>query len=172
MTLPNGKTLTILWHDGEFCNEVPRPPMLEEGRELGNKIIPGQWNAGAVVYGSKHALKYGSHGADGCRVIPEKEMRELIKDIRERRKTKPNFWMTQIGSHFEDFTTASRSAANPAIPSRPPASWPRTRRSARSRCATPTSGWSGTARTSASRNCDAANAFVEPHYRKGYALKV
>ncbi|HRR34577.1 MAG TPA: Gfo/Idh/MocA family oxidoreductase, partial [Kiritimatiellia bacterium] len=114
--LANGKTLTIVWHDGEFCNEVPRPPVLEEGRELGNRIVPGQWNAGAVVYGSKHTLKYGSHGADGCRVIPESEMRAMIRNIKEEEKTKPNFWMTQIGSHFEDFVTAikiGRKSNNP-----------------------------------------------------------
>jgi hypothetical protein len=90
--------------------------MLEEGREAGQHDRAGQWNAGAVVYGSKHALKYGSHGADGCRVIPESEMRAMIKDIREEEKTKPNFWMTQIGSHFEDFTTAikiGRKSGNP-----------------------------------------------------------
>ncbi len=170
--LPNGKTMTILWHDGEFCNEVPRPPMLEEGRELGNRIIPGQWNAGAVVYGSKNTLKYGSHGADGCRVIPETAMREMIRDIKAEEKTKPNFWMTQIGSHFEDFVTSvkiGRKSGNPfetagyvaenaalgAIAVRHPnirLEWD--------------------CEALRFTNCDAANALVEPHYRKGYALKV
>jgi len=170
--LANGKTMTIVWHDGEFCNEVPRPSMLEEGRELGNRIVPKQWNAGAVVYGSKYTLKYGSHGADGCRVIPESDMRTMIRDIKAEEKAKPNFWMTQIGSHFEDFTTAikiGRKSNNPfetagyvaenaalgAIAVRHPnvrLEWD--------------------CEALRFTNCEAANAMVAPAYRKGYALNV
>ena len=32
-------TMTVLWHDSEFCNEVPRPAVLEEGRELANAMV-------------------------------------------------------------------------------------------------------------------------------------
>ncbi|MDR2849408.1 MAG: Gfo/Idh/MocA family oxidoreductase, partial [Verrucomicrobiota bacterium] len=168
--LPNGKTMTILWHDGEFCNEVPRPPALEEGRELGNAIVPGQWNAGAVVYGSKNTLKYGSHGADGCRVVPETAMRAMIRDIREEEKTKPNFWMTQIGSHFEDFVTAikiGRKSGNPFETAGPVAE-----NAALGAIAVRHPGVTLAWDCEAMRftNCEAANARVTPDYRKGYAL--
>lgn len=170
--LSNGKTLKILWHDGDFCNDVPRPPVLEADRELGNRVIPGQWNAGAVVYGSKNTLKYGSHGADGCRVIPEEEMRKMIRGIKEDEKSKPGFWMANIGSHFEDFVTAikiGRKSGNPfetagyvaenaalgAIAVRNPGV---------------TLNWDHAAMRFT--NSEAANAMVTPAYRKGYALVV
>lgn len=170
--LPSGRTLTVLWHDGEFCNEVPRPAALEEGRDLGNRVVPEQWNAGAVVYGSRHTLKYGSHGADGCRVIPEKAMREMIRGIADEAKSGSEFWMTGIGSHFEDFVTAirtGRKSGNPfetaglvaecaalgAIAVRHPGvrlEWDR----------------------DAMRftNSASATAMVRPEYREGYALAV
>jgi hypothetical protein len=47
---------------------IPRPPELEAERK-----IP---EAGAIVYGSKGTIMYGSHGAGGLRIIPEKKMRE------------------------------------------------------------------------------------------------
>jgi predicted dehydrogenase len=103
--LPNRRTLKVLWHDGEFCNEVPRPPMLEEGREIGNRLKPdGGWNAGAVVYGTENTVTYGSHGAASCRVIPEEKMRDLI-----RTKALSDFKNLGVGDHFRDFLTAIRT---------------------------------------------------------------
>lgn len=170
--LANGKTMTILWHDGEFCNEVPRPPALEEGREVGNKITPGQWNAGAVVYGSKNTLKYGSHGADGCRVIPESAMREMIRDIKEEEKSMPGFWISKIGSHFEDFVTAikiGRKSGNPFETAGYVAE-----SAALGAIAVRNPGvkleWDCEALRF--KNNDMANAMVTPEYRKGYSLKV
>ncbi len=170
--LRNGRTLTVLWHDGEFCNEVPRPPALEAGRELGNRIVPEQWNAGAVVYGSRYTLKYGSHGADGCRIIPEAAMREALRGAEGEGRATSDFWQTGIGSHFEDFVTAiriGRGSNNPfetaglvaetavlgAIAIRHPGvrlEWDR----------------------DAMRftNSEAANAMLTPEYRRGYALRV
>ncbi len=170
--LPNGTPMTVLWHDGEFCNDVPRPPALEEGRVLGNRIIPDQWNAGAVVYGGKQTLKYGSHGADSCRVIPETEMRRMIRDIREEEASKPGFWMANIGSHFEDFVTAiriGRRSGNPfetaglvaenAILGSIAIRHPGVRLE-----------WDQEAMRFT--NSRAANAMIVPEYRKGYRLKV
>ena len=151
---------------------MPHPAALEEGRELGNRIVPEQWNAGAVVYGSKYTLKYGSHGADGCRVIPEKAMREMIRGIADEAKSGSEFWMTGIGSHFEDFVTAirtGRQSGNPfetaglvaecavlgAIAVRHPGvrlEWD--------------------ANAMRFTNSDTANAMVTPEYRSGYALRV
>jgi len=53
--------LKLVWHDGHF--QVPRPTMLEEGKNL-----PA---SGAVIYGSKETILHGSHGAGGARIIPE-----------------------------------------------------------------------------------------------------
>jgi hypothetical protein len=170
--LSNGKTMTIIWHDGEFCNEVPRPKELEEGRELGNKIVPGQWNAGAVVYGSKNVLKYGSHGADGCRVIPETAMREMIRDIKEEEKTKPNFWMTQIGSHFEDFVTAIKIGRKSNNPFETAGYVAENAALGAIAVRNPNIRLEWDCDALRFKNCEAANAMVTPAYRKGYELKV
>lgn len=102
--LPNGKTLKVLWHDGEFCNQVPRPPMLEEGRELGNRLTQDGWNAGAVVYGTENTVTYGSHGAASCRVIPEARMRDLIQT-----RGFSEYEHLAIGDHARDFVTAIKT---------------------------------------------------------------
>jgi predicted dehydrogenase len=59
--------LTLKWYDGVF--QVPRPPMLEEGRNL-----PA---SGAVIYGEKETILHGSHGASGARIIPEERMQNF-----------------------------------------------------------------------------------------------
>lgn len=169
--LPGGNTLTVLWHDGEFCDEVPRPAALEEGRELGNRIVP-EWNAGAVVYGSRHTLKYGSHGADGCRVIPEEAMRELLRGSEGQAKSASGFWATGIGTHFEDFVTAIRSGRKSGNPFETAGLV--------AECAVlgsiavrhPGVRLEWDADKMRFTNCDAANAMVKPEYRSGYALRV
>ncbi|MDX9868377.1 MAG: Gfo/Idh/MocA family oxidoreductase [Kiritimatiellia bacterium] len=170
--LANGKTMTIVWHDGKFCNEVPRPAMLEEGRELGNRIVPGQWNAGAVVYGSKNTLKYGSHGADGCRVIPESDMRAMIRNIKEEEQTKPNFWMTRIGSHFEDFTTAIRIGRKSNNPFETAGYVAENAALGAIAVRHPNVRLEWDCEALRFKNCDSATAMVTPGYRKGYVLKV
>lgn len=169
--LPNGKSITILWHDGDFCKEVPRPAMLEEGRELGN--MPGpSWNAGAVVYGSKYALKYGSHGADACRVIPETAMREMIRNIKEAEKSSSDFWHDKIGSHFEDFVTAikiGRKSNNPFETAGHVAE-NAVLGSIAMRFPGETLNWDNT--TAQFTNHAAANALLTPNWRKGYAITI
>jgi len=101
--LPNRKTLKILWHDGEFCKQVPRPPMLEADRDLGNATYK-PWTAGAVVYGTDNTLIYGSHGANGCRIIPEEKMKSLrgagALDIHKS---------LSLGDHMKDFVNAIKT---------------------------------------------------------------
>jgi predicted dehydrogenase len=171
--LPDQRTLTVLWHDGEFCNEVPRPAALEEGRELGNRLVPEQWNAGAVVYGSKRTVRYGSHGADGCRVIPEKAMREMIRDASdEAAKPEPEFWMARLGSHFEDFVTAIRTGrkSGNSFESAGPVAECAVLGAIAVRHPGVTLEWDGEAMRFT--NSAAANAMVTPEYRRGYALPV
>ncbi|MCX6901781.1 MAG: Gfo/Idh/MocA family oxidoreductase [Verrucomicrobia bacterium] len=54
----------LVWYDGQ--RPIPRPPELEADRKVGD--------VGAVVVGDRGKILYGSHGAGGCRLIPEKAM--------------------------------------------------------------------------------------------------
>ncbi len=57
--------VTMVWHSG--TTRIPRPEVLEEGRK--------HYETGAVVYGDKGVIMYGSHGAGGVRIIPESAMK-------------------------------------------------------------------------------------------------
>jgi predicted dehydrogenase len=165
--LPNGHTLKVLWHDGEFCNEVPRPPVLEEGRDLGNRLPTEGWTAGAVVYGTENTLTYGSHGAASCRVIPEERMRNLVQTaafsehrnlaIGDHARDFVNAIRTgrQAGSHFEFAGVLTEAALLGSIAIRNPGVRLE---------------WDAAAMTIT--NSREANAMVRTEYRKGYELTV
>ncbi|MBC8875767.1 MAG: Gfo/Idh/MocA family oxidoreductase [Planctomycetes bacterium] len=87
--------LTLKWHDGVY--QVPRPPMLEEGRNL-----PA---SGAVIYGEKETILHGSHGAGGARIIPEDRM----KNFQQPEKTIPRV----KDGHMGDWLRACKDG-NPA----------------------------------------------------------
>ena len=59
----------VVWYDGK--RKPPRPPELEEGREL-NKAIGGQ-----LIYGEKGTLMADVYGKSP-RLIPESKMREFL----------------------------------------------------------------------------------------------
>lgn len=82
--------MKLVWHDGTY--EVPRPPMLEEGRKL-----PA---SGAVIYGTKETLIHDSHGAAGIRIIPETRM----KKFQRPEKTIPRV----KGGHENDWIRACK----------------------------------------------------------------
>jgi hypothetical protein len=125
-----------------------------------------------VVYGSKHTLKYGSHGADGCRVIPESDMRAMIRDIKAEEKAKPNFWMTQIGSHFEDFTTAIKIGRKSNNPFETAGHVAENAALGAIAVRHPNVRLEWDCEALRFTNCESANAMVAPEYRKGYTLKV
>lgn len=54
----------VVWHDGSI--RIPRPKQLEADRDV--------VGTGAVVYGTEGTIMHGSHGAGGCRLIPETAM--------------------------------------------------------------------------------------------------
>lgn len=62
----NRGPVRLIWHDGKI--RPPRPEELEPDRN-----VPG---VGAVVIGTRGKIMYGSHGAGGCRIIPEAKMKE------------------------------------------------------------------------------------------------
>ena len=77
-TFPSGSQITfefaakgsrgpvkLVWYDGK--RDVPRPKGLEAGRK--------GVDTGAVVMGEHGTIVYGSHGAGGVRLVPEKAMR-------------------------------------------------------------------------------------------------
>lgn len=165
--LRNRKTLRVLWHDGEFCNEVPRPPMLEAGRELGNKLTPGaSWNAGAVVYGTQNTAIYGSHGAASCRVIPEENMRDLI-----RTKALSEFKNLGIGDHFRDFITAIKTGRQAGSHFAFAGVLTEAALLGSIAIRNPGAKLEWDAATMTITNNKQANAMVRPEYRKGYELK-
>mgnify|MGYP002632420952 FL=1 len=56
----------VVWHDGDF--RIPQP---EELTKENRKVV----GTGAVVIGSEGKIMHGSHGAGGCRLIPETAMK-------------------------------------------------------------------------------------------------
>lgn len=92
----------LIWFDG--ATKPPRPPELEAGRSM-----PG---TGAVLYGETGAIMHGSHGAGGCRIIPEDTMKAyqaggVADQTLPRVKNHASDWIEAIrtrgtaGSHFD-----------------------------------------------------------------------
>lgn len=89
----------LLWHSANAG--MPRPEMLEESRNV--------VDTGAVVYGTKGAIMYGSHGAGGLRIIPETKMKEYRQPDRTIPRTRGHHadWLEaikngrQAGSNFD-----------------------------------------------------------------------
>jgi predicted dehydrogenase len=83
--------VTIKWHSG--TQTIARPPQLEEG----HKMI----DTGAVVYGDKGVILYGSHGAGGVRIIPDTQMKAY-------KKPSPN--LARVAGHELDWAAAIKEA--------------------------------------------------------------
>jgi hypothetical protein len=81
--------VTLIWYDGN--NKIPRPEELEKGRR-----VPA---TGAVVVGSKGKIMHGSHGAGGCRLIPEDAMKAYER---------PEPTIPRTKGHHEDWVQAVR----------------------------------------------------------------
>jgi predicted dehydrogenase len=81
--------VTIHWYSG--TERIPRPEVLEPGRNC--------VDTGAVVYGDKGVIMYGSHGAGGIRILPEKQMQAY--------KLPPKK-LPRLSGHHQDFVQAIR----------------------------------------------------------------
>jgi predicted dehydrogenase len=90
----------LIWFDGK--RTIPRPEELEKERKP-----PG---VGAIVIGERGKISYGSHGAGGCRLIPETKMQAYKRPdqkIGRVRVSHQKDWLNairdgkQAGSPFE-----------------------------------------------------------------------
>jgi predicted dehydrogenase len=143
--------VTLHWHSGTV--KIPRPEVLEKGR---NSV-----DTGAVVYGDKGVIMYGSHGAGGLRVIPEAHMRsyKLPDKKLPRAKEHHQDWLDAIrqgkkaGSDFSYGAALSEVAMLGVI-------------------AIKLTGvklqWDAAAMKFT--NCDEANRFINPQCRSGWEL--
>ena len=88
----------LVWYDGQ--RRIPRPPELEGGRS--------NVGTGAVVIGDRGKIVYGSHGAGGCRLIPESKMKAY-------KRPEPKIPRVR-GSHQQDWLGAIREGRQAGSP--------------------------------------------------------
>jgi len=141
----------LLWHSANA--KIPRPPMLDEGRNV--------VDTGAVVYGTKGAIMYGSHGAGGLRIIPEEKMRQYKQ---------PEQKIPRVKGHHEDWLDAIKNGKQAG--SNFDYGGPLTELARLGIIAMQLPGekleWDGPGMTF--KNNEAANALITPPRRKGWEL--
>ncbi|MHB8520421.1 MAG: Gfo/Idh/MocA family protein [Limisphaerales bacterium] len=144
----------IVWHDGN--SRIPRP----DGFAADDQV-PG---TGAILFGDKGMILHGSHGAGGCRLVPEKLMEQHAgKNAPAERipRVKSHAWDwieairtgRQAGSNFGYGGPLTQAALLGAIAIRFPGQ---------------TLKWDN--KKARITNNEAANAYVHPAYRKGWSL--
>lgn len=79
----------MVWYDGKW--RIPHPEDLESGREPPMK--------GAIIKGDKGEIMHGSHGAAGCRIIPEEKMKAYEL---------PEPTLPRVSGHHQDWLDAIR----------------------------------------------------------------
>jgi predicted dehydrogenase len=143
--------ITLVWHSGT-C-KIQRAKELEPGRK--------GVDTGAYVYGDKGVIMYGSHGAGGVRIIPEKAM----KAYESPAKTIP-----RVKEHHDDWLRAIREGRKAG--SDFSYGGPLTEIAMLGVVALKMPGmklqWD--AQAMKFTNCPEANVFVDPPYRKGWTL--
>ena len=92
----------VVWYDGDFT--IPQPEELDKEKR---RVV----GTGAVVIGDKGKIMHGSHGAGGCRLIPEASMQAYKLPEKSILRVKAghhqNDWLNAIregrsaGSNFE-----------------------------------------------------------------------
>jgi predicted dehydrogenase len=143
--------ITMHWYSG--TEKIPRPADLEKDRK--------PVETGAVVLGDKGTITYGSHGAGGVRIIPEKKMRayKLPPKTIPRAKEHHQDWLeairkgTKAGSDFSYGGPLSELAMLGVIAIK---------------LAGAKLQWD--AEKTCFPNCSEANQFVNPPYRSGWTL--
>ncbi len=144
----------VVWHDGN--NPIPRI----DGLPVDEKL-PG---TGALLCGARGMILHGSHGGGGCRILPDKLMDEhsgknAPTEKIPRVKSHAWDWLEairagrQAGSHFGYGGPLTQTALLGAIAIRFPGQ---------------TLEWND--RKARFTNHAAANAYVNPPYRRGWKL--
>ncbi|MCX8109619.1 MAG: Gfo/Idh/MocA family oxidoreductase [Verrucomicrobiae bacterium] len=86
----NRGPVTLYWYSG--TERIPRPPELEPDQK--------SVDTGAVVVGDKGTIIYGSHGAGGVRLIPQKRMDEYQR---------PPKTIPRVRGHHQDWLDSIRN---------------------------------------------------------------
>jgi predicted dehydrogenase len=141
----------LVWFDG--VERPPRPAELEEGRKLPNM--------GAVVIGAKGKIVYGSHGAGSARIIPETKMKAYKR---------PAPTLPRVKDHYQDWLTAIRTGkpAGSNFDYGGPLSELAQLGIVATRLAGQSLEWNGPGMRFT--NCDEANQYLKPTFRKGWTL--
>jgi len=145
--------VTVVWHSGS--EPIPRPKELEANRK--------PVETGAVVYGDKGTIMYGSHGAGGARIIPEAKMRAYPRP-------QPSLPRVPRAGHEQDWIRAIREGKKAGADFS--YGGPLTEIGLLGVIAVRMLGqkleWDATQMRFT--NCPAANALVNPPYRSGWKL--
>jgi len=81
--------VNLTWFDGGML--PPRP----EG------MAKGHGGNGAFITGDKGVIRHGSHGANGCRIIPESKMKEYLPQL-------PAKTIKRVKGHHQDWIDACK----------------------------------------------------------------
>ncbi|MEI6808905.1 MAG: Gfo/Idh/MocA family oxidoreductase [bacterium] len=142
----------LVWYDGG--RRLPRPDDLETGRN------PPE--TGAIIIGTSGKIMHGSHGGDGCRLIPETAM----KDLKRPDKTIPRV----AAGHYGDWLNAIREGRQASSPFEYGARLSEV--GLLGMVAIRMTGKKLLYDEKAMKftNCDEANKWLNPPYRKGWSL--
>jgi predicted dehydrogenase len=90
----NGRgPVTLVWHDGN--RPIPKPADFASDEK-----VPG---TGALLFGDKGTIMHGSHGAGGCRLLPDKLMEQYSG------KNAPAEKIARVKNHAWDWLEAIRT---------------------------------------------------------------
>jgi predicted dehydrogenase len=150
----NRGPIKLVWHDGN--NKIPKPPEFAADDE-----VPG---TGAILFGDKGMIMHGSHGAGGCRLLPEKVMEQYSG------KNTPPEKLTRVKNHAWDWLDAIRTGrqAGSNFGYGGPLTQAALLGAIAIRFPGETLEWNEKAEKFT--NNKAANAYVNPPYRKGWKL--
>jgi hypothetical protein len=150
----NRGPVKLVWHDGN--NRIPKPAGF-----MADDEVPG---TGAILFGDKGMIMHGSHGAGGCRLLPEALMEQYsgknaLPEKLPRVKNHAWDWLEairtgrQAGSNFDYGGPLTEAALVGAIAIRFPGE---------------TLHWES--KKMRFTNHKAANALVKPEFRSGWKL--
>ncbi len=89
----NRGPIKLVWHDGN--NRIPKPKEFAADDQ-----VPG---TGAILFGDKGMIMHGSHGAGGCRLLPENVMEQWSG------KNAPPEKIKRVKNHHWDWLDAIKS---------------------------------------------------------------